>query len=539
MAARRRRRPGVASDPARQIAERADRLEADVFALMDRLAESPTRADLDRAGGVLRAVLPEAVARLGPRADEEKRAAEADPALALLYESATEARARARQVRDIADAEAARDERRAVRAYAAAVSEACPVLEALTAIRVGAKWGELLLDSLPLLELIAEYVVAALRALLDTTRAMATEGGSLFAQLAAAVPERVEPERSDVRRAPRLVTAAAAVVRQPDPDPADVIPLARWPLGELPANAQPYLLPPAPVLTVGGPLAIADAAGIRSLAPGRGAPLAQRLFIELLLAVPRPAIEMGSPVTLRLPLRDLARDLWPGGARTWDRTRDLPRIAAALAVVHNATIGYRRADGRLAPWQPIAVRTPLLMWEGRPGGSGRWVTYPAPLDYELEVDVRTPADGQFGPRVHVPTLRALGLASGPAYRAYLSLAWHWFAAREPSGYGVEPSALDGRDLQRWPVLGPRDLAALCFPADAYRGDPKGRQSVERSRDTLIRLARPGDELPGAHGAARRVADDTARGLIRIEPAPGGVRLLPTNRQRAIPRLLAR
>ena len=196
---------------------------------------SPTRADLDRAGVVLLAVLPEADARLGPHADEEKHAAEADPALARLYESATAARARARQVPyDIADAEdreaievAEREERRAARAYAEAVSEACPVLEALTAIRVGAKWVELLVDSLPLLELIAEYVIAALRALLETTRGPATEGGSLFAQLAAAVPERVEPERSDVRIAPRLVATAAAVVRQPDPDPADVIPLAR------------------------------------------------------------------------------------------------------------------------------------------------------------------------------------------------------------------------------------------------------------------------------------------------------------------------
>ena len=376
----------------------------------------------------------------------------------------------------------------------------------------------------------AGYLTIALGALRRAEALPARDGAaSLAAALVADVPVRTPPDRADVRRPHTL---GAIAMHEPAPLAGDdwAIPLASWPLSVAGAAAQPWLLPPG-VDHAAGPVAIADAAGLRSRAQGAvSAPLEARCFVELIAGIGRELLAGGVLAELEFELRELVSALWPRGpgGRVWDRRRDLPALAAALRRVHAAEIPYVGADGRPAAWRPIAVRTVL--------------TPAARLGDRIVADVRLPADaggGQYGPRVHMPTLRALGASSGPAWRAYLGLCWHWYAERSAYGWRASPEDLTAAERARWPTFGPRELAALVAPADAYAPGPRSRLARERARDVIARLATPGDVLPGGlHGVRARVATADAEGLLVAEDAGGGhVRLTPANKARALPRLL--
>lgn len=537
-------------DPATVERERMDALIAEIGDLAERLAEAhrtgdaaTLRADVARAAAIVesaeghadaglavqlaaeRTAEPLPIERaLGEAQDDARRAlADAWRDLGWLDAAAAPAaaaegqRAIALAQRRLADADAAlADEQWAERP----VLQLCEALAEPGRVRDAAERAEREIADREIAGPLARAMHALDRAAREPTR----DGGSLAEAVLGSAAVPVELARATVRHPHRLAARAA---HEPAPLDGDTweIPLKVWPLQHV--EHQPYLLPPGQS-SAAGPLAIADAAGVPSSEQGTaGAPLALRVFVEFMAGVVGRELPMGVHASLRFSLRDLVEALWPRepGARTWTRQRDLPRLARALDLVHLAGIPYVQPSGRLAMWRPLAVRTPPLL--------------DAQLDDPFVVDVHLPPDGKFGPRVHMPTLRALGLDSGPAYRAYLALAWHWYEGREPSGWRAEPSALDAAERERWPTLGPQEIAALAYPADAFVGGPRSRLAVERGRDVIAQLATPGDVLPlGMGGGPAREAGASALGLLRVEDAGHGrVRLLPANAARALPRLL--
>lgn len=169
-------------------------------------------------------------------------------------------------------------------------------------------------------------------------------------------------------------------------------------LAELSEQEQGYLpgLEPASTKVVAVlPLVAFDVSGGLSLARGRGAPLALRLFTETLLAVPR--MERGKAVHIVKTTRELIAELWPNRKPRWSERKNA--LKTALWTVHNAMVPY---DGD--HWIPIVVRR-----------------FPDRLAGETILEVDLPPGSDRGPLVHKPTLRLQGVRSAPAYRAYLGL----------------------------------------------------------------------------------------------------------------------
>lgn len=267
----------------------------------------------------------------------------------------------------------------------------------------------------------------------------------------------------------------------------------------------PGMEPPPSKLVPALPLLAFDLGGGISLAKGRGAPVALRLFTEALLMVPLGA-RCGA-VRIERTARELIAELWPNQRPRWRGMRGKGTVLRnALYAVHTAMVPY---DGDY--WVPIVVR--------------RW---PSGLDGTAIFDVEMPGNSDRGPLVHKPTLRLQGVRSAPAYRAYLGLcalrnryATHKgriLPAKVPEVLRDRSGALldslrrivlgrGGSPVKHWndpravrtgvylsneemwrrlPWLDDRDLVALCYP-DIPRGTASWRKALQRSKATLLQL----------------------------------------------------
>ena len=165
------------------------------------------------------------------------------------------------------------------------------------------------------------------------------------------------------------------------------------------ADGQGYLpgMEPEPSALVPSlPLVLYDGSGGSSLARGQGAPLALRLFVEVVLAVPLEHRDWRT--RLEIPLPDLIRFLWPNGWHSLKR--DGSRLAHALHQIDHARIPW---DGGY--WRPVSL-----------------TNLPRSPTDSVVFDVELPAGSGRGPLVFRPVLRQLGVQSAPEYRAYLGLA---------------------------------------------------------------------------------------------------------------------
>ena len=253
------------------------------------------------------------------------------------------------------------------------------------------------------------------------------------------------------------------------------------------------------------PLVLYDGAGGASLAKGQGAPLALRLFVEIVLAVPLD--QRGWRTRLELPLPELIRFLWPNGWHSLKR--DGPRLGLALHQIDQARISW--AGGC---WRPVSLTN-------LPG---------SPTD-NVVLDVELPKGSGRGPMVYRPTLRQLGVRSAPEYRAYLGLAAlrnRYLTAngkllaptvpevrRDASGALLDAfgkvvlgkggipvkhwsdkravrtgKQLRNPELDRLPWLSDTDLVALCYP-ESFASTSSLRMSVTRSKTALSKMAASG------------------------------------------------
>ena len=272
----------------------------------------------------------------------------------------------------------------------------------------------------------------------------------------------------------------------------------------------PGLAPEPSGLVPSLPLILWDAAGGMSLARGRGAPLALRLWVEAMLAVPNGKRRWRA-TRITCTLRDLVEGLWPNGS--YRRSKDLPRLIGSLRIVDQARIPWD--EGR-SLWRTVSLTSvPRDM---------------RALDTPIVFDVSLPPGSGQGPLIHRPTLRRYGVESAPAYRAYLSLCWYWDrygtvngsmvgatrpeVRRDAAGYVLDArgnvvtehgqptrrathlkAVHTGRResnpaVMQYPVLSSDDLVRMCYPEVAKNANTRRVQAL-RARETLEAMQRDG------------------------------------------------
>ena len=265
----------------------------------------------------------------------------------------------------------------------------------------------------------------------------------------------------------------------------------------------PGLVPPPSALVPVLPLSLHDLAGGPRGDRGRGAPVAQRLFFEVLLSVGRRGRIPGRPATLSVPLRELIAWIWPNG---WQRNRDLPKLQRALLELDGLRVRYER---RL--WRLVGV---TALPEARTA-----------LDDAIMFRVEHLPGSDHGPLINRVALRHLGLVSAPAWRAFLRLAYTWDKAKIRNNgfpvYDTIPEVYQDRDgltdetgkplldthgrrITNWgdkravhtgrrirnpkadsiPLLGPADLARLGFDDDPHMSAAKVRDRAKGTRQAL-------------------------------------------------------
>ena len=184
---------------------------------------------------------------------------------------------------------------------------------------------------------------------------------------------------------------------------------------------------------------------------GRGAPLAQRLFIESILALSLADRRLNRPIVLQVTLRDLLARLYPGG-----RT---PRPNEYWTRLMRAVEALDAMDARI-PWHDPDT--------GK-GGNRRVVSVgdiprgPGALDDDVGIVVYLPPGSGDGPLV-TPTLGEWGVKSGRAYNALLNLAYRWFdpgITRYPVRGGRH--WLQSQDPGRYPALSDADVVSITQP----------------------------------------------------------------------------
>ena len=202
------------------------------------------------------------------------------------------------------------------------------------------------------------------------------------------------------------------------------------PIGHIPKPEQGYLpgMEPAPSLVPPVPwLTLYDLTGSGQVQTrGRGAPLAQRLFVEILTAVHigdrDPEWITAPPITLR----DLFEWCWP---RYWDteklnkqtgelgdwsggyeRNKHLPLLRDGLVELDNLRIVYDRYERRLIRIDDLPIAATAL-------------------DDPIRVHVRHLHGSDRGPMLDRAPARRWGVVSAPAWRSTIRLSYLWDEAK--------------------------------------------------------------------------------------------------------------
>ena len=217
---------------------------------------------------------------------------------------------------------------------------------------------------------------------------------------------------------------------------------------------------PSPAL----PLALYDLGAGPAISPGKGAPLALRMFVESVLSVPMDERERGLPVAMSVSLRDFLKWLYP--TRTPSPAEYWPRLMAAVDALDSW-------DARIPLYDPQTKRNELrrvVSVGGIPRGPGA-------LDESVRVIVDLPPGSGNGPQVS-DNLRLWGVKSAPAYRLLINLAYQWHnpgVTKIPVGKGKARHWVQVDDPDRYQTISDAELVALTFPTTRRH---RGRRSVE-------------------------------------------------------------
>jgi hypothetical protein len=229
--------------------------------------------------------------------------------------------------------------------------------------------------------------------------------------------------------------------------------------------------------------------GAASVNPGggQGAPLALRLFVEAILAVPK--YMRGGRSSYVIPLRQLQERLYPNGPPTrrvfWDR---LTRAIDFLQSLE-ARMPYR--DPSTGEYRLLQI----VSFPDLPDG-------PDDLNQEVEIGIRLPPNSHGGPQIS-DNLGWWGVSSVPAYRALLNLAYYWHmpGRRKYQHEDYEPLTDD-------------DLIELCYPAGISA--KQRRKKLQEAKKTLGLLADAGELAIVPYGTSGR-----ERRILPVQPPSAG------------------
>ena len=212
---------------------------------------------------------------------------------------------------------------------------------------------------------------------------------------------------------------------------------------------------PSPAL----PLALYDLGAGPALSPGRGAPLALRMFVESVLSVPMQERERGQPVAMSVSLREFLKWLYP--TRTPSPAEYWPRLMGAVEALDSW-------DARVPLYDPQTKRSELrrvVSVGGIPRGPGA-------LDESVRIIVDLPPGSGNGPQVS-DKLRLWGVKSAPAYRLLINLAYQWHnpgVTKIPVGKGKTRRWVQVDDPARYPTITDADLVSLTFPTMSSKSE---------------------------------------------------------------------
>ena len=263
-------------------------------------------------------------------------------------------------------------------------------------------------------------------------------------------PRPVEPNR---RLTERIIPARLAMADSTSNQRMLFSPAAHTTYGPdgkqlvLPGFSKPDT--PSPAL----PLALYDLGAGPAISPGRGAPLALRIFVESVLSVPMQERESGQPVAMSVSLREFLKWLYP--TRTPSPAEYWPRLMNAIEALDSM-------EARIPLYDPQTKRNELrrvVSVSGIPHGAKA-------LDESLRIIVDLPSGSGNGPQVS-DNLRHWGVTSAPAYRLLINLAYRWHKPGQtviPIGKGKNKRWVQVYDPDRYDYLTDDDLIGSTFPS---------------------------------------------------------------------------
>lgn len=310
--------------------------------------------------------------------------------------------------------------------------------------------------------IVAEDVEISVSALWDAYRSAVDAGDDVRWPLAPLVnawqqrPRPVEPNR---RLTDRIIPARLAMANTSNNPRLLFSPAAHAEYGP---DGKQLVMPgfanadtPSPAL----PLALYDLGAGPTISPGRGAPLALRMFVESVLSVPMQERERGQPVAMSVSLREFLKWLYP--SRTPSPAEYWPRLMAAVEALDSW-------DARVPLYDPQTKRNELrrvVSVGGIPRGPGA-------LDESVRIIVDLPPGSGNGPQVS-NNLRLWGVKSAPAYRLLINLAYQWHnpgVTIIPVGKGKARHWVQMDDPERYPMITDTDLVFLTFPTMSSRSE---------------------------------------------------------------------
>ena len=282
-------------------------------------------------------------------------------------------------------------------------------------------------------------------------------------------PRPVEPSR---RTTERVIPARLAMASTPSQRNARLLfsPAAHARYGPdgkqmvMPGFAKPDT--PSPAL----PLALYDLGAGPAISPGKGAPLALRMFVEAVLSVPMDERELGQPVAMSVSLREFLAWLYP--TRTPSPAEYWPRLMAAIEALDSW-------DARIPLYDPQTQRSELrrvVSVGGIPRGPGA-------LDESVRIIVDLPPGSGHGPQVS-DNIRSWGVKSAPAYRLLINLAYQWHnpgVTTVPIGKGRARHWVQVNDSTRYPMISDAELVSLAYPSSAVKNR---RVLLQRTKDVI-------------------------------------------------------
>lgn len=310
--------------------------------------------------------------------------------------------------------------------------------------------------------IVAEHVAISIGDLWDEYRSAVDAGEDVRWPLAPLVnawqqrPRPVEPNR---RTTDRVIPARLAMANTSSNPRLLFSPAAHAEYGP---DGKQLVMPgfasadtPSPAL----PLALYDLGAGPTISPGRGAPLALRMFVESVLSVPMQERERGQPVAMSVSLREFLKWLYP--SRTPSPAEYWPRLMAAVEALDSW-------DARVPLYDPQTKRSELrrvVSVGGIPRGPGA-------LDESVRIIVDLPPGSGNGPQVS-DKLRLWGVKSAPAYRLLINLAYQWHnpgVTKIPIGRGKARHWVQVDDPERYPIITDDDLVFLTFPTMSSRSE---------------------------------------------------------------------